>query len=161
MFFKFSILLLYIILVVNTVLGDTDDENEASTSYTEPDEIFEDKHVILVEDPLRDAEDEILRDSFNDCRKWLSRSLNSTISKSELWLYLGKNRSDYYRLDDYFINNPGVYQGPIDLNRYSELFKYICSKRGVTVKEWVANRKNKAASRTFHEVTLLPRGDHD
>ncbi|XP_050420113.1 uncharacterized protein LOC126833040 isoform X2 [Adelges cooleyi] len=78
MFFKFSILLLYFILAAISVLGETEDENK------------------------------ILRYSFNNCRKWLSKSLDSTISVPQFWYYMGKSKNDIETIYAYLDKNPAA-----------------------------------------------------
>lgn len=43
----------------------------------------------------------------------------------------------------------------MELKDFSELFKYICSQRGVTVKFWATDRKTKAALRTLDQTACL------
>ncbi|XP_050443063.1 uncharacterized protein LOC126847075 [Adelges cooleyi] len=156
MFFKLTIWLLYFIIAANTVLRHS--ENEASTSYTEPDNIFEDKHVIKTE-----AMQLILKDSYDDCRRWLGKSLFSTITITDFLLYMGKNQSDKKTVTKYCQDNKEALakQNVIDLNLYGKLFQHICSKRGVSIKNWTTHMKIKAATRTLEDIKLLDWGDHD
>ncbi|XP_050439624.1 uncharacterized protein LOC126845103 [Adelges cooleyi] len=127
MSFKFSFILLSFIIAANSVLGESEDENE------------------------------ILKDSYDDCRKWWRKSLDSTISVGEFWFYMGYNSMNIGILEDYFDNNPTARekQEVIDLNLYGELFKHLCSTLGHTVKSCAALRKNEAASRSIVDAVML------
>ncbi|XP_050442691.1 uncharacterized protein LOC126846884 [Adelges cooleyi] len=133
MFFKFSILLLYFIIIAYCVQGEPEDENET------------------------------LKDSFDNCRRWLGKSQSMTIKINGFLLYLGKNITDLNIIRNYFKNNPATRekQASIDLSVYGELFKHICKTRDVSVKTWALYMKVKAAIRTLEEAILLDWGDYD
>ncbi|XP_050436840.1 uncharacterized protein LOC126843376 [Adelges cooleyi] len=133
MLFKYSILSLCLIIVANSVLGETEDENQ------------------------------YMRDSYDYCRRWLGKSLNHTITKYEFLLYMGKNISDWYALDFYFINNPdaNAKKAVIDLSLYGELFKYICNKHGRAVRNCAEYRKSKAQSTSYVAMQYLDWEDRE
>ncbi|XP_050420131.1 uncharacterized protein LOC126833052 isoform X3 [Adelges cooleyi] len=113
MFFKLSILLLSFIIAGISVLGESEDENE------------------------------ILKESYDDCRKWLLVPLDSTITVGEFWMYMGRTIRNFEFIEDYLNKNPAAYekQKAIDLYLYGELFKNLCSSYGFTVKDCVALRQ--------------------
>ncbi|XP_050420129.1 uncharacterized protein LOC126833052 isoform X1 [Adelges cooleyi] len=127
MFFKLSILLLYFIIAGNSVLGESEDENE------------------------------IFKESYDDCRKWLHVPLDSTISMGQFLQYMGKKRSYFSIMSDYVDKNPTANenQDSIDLYLYGELFKMLCSTIDLTVKKCAAHRKSIAAQRTLVDVFFL------
>ncbi|XP_050420091.1 uncharacterized protein LOC126833028 [Adelges cooleyi] len=127
MFFKLSILLLSFIIAANYVLGESEDENQ------------------------------ILKDSDNDCRKWLLVSLDSTITLADFWMYMGKNKNDLIIIEEYLSKNPAASekQDVIDLHLYSELFRNLCITLGYIVKRCAALRKSAAAERSIEDITML------
>ncbi|XP_050438000.1 uncharacterized protein LOC126844145 [Adelges cooleyi] len=133
MFFKCSIWFLYFIIAANTVLGETEDEND------------------------------LIRGSYDNCRKWLAKPQHSFITRLDFLLYMGKNISDWYALDFYFATNPAANEkrAAIDLSLYGELFKHICNKHGRSVRDCAKYRKKKAASRTYRAATMLEWEDRD
>ncbi|XP_050443832.1 uncharacterized protein LOC126847554 [Adelges cooleyi] len=99
-------------------------------------------------------EAEILRDSYNYCRSWNNKGPDEKVTRGDFWLFMGKNQSDNYRIQRYYLDHPSIPQGPIDLdgNGYGELFKYICQSRGVTVADYVENRKKRAEKQSLEET---------
>ncbi|XP_050442298.1 uncharacterized protein LOC126846643 [Adelges cooleyi] len=94
-------------------------------------------------DPI---ETEILNESYKHCRRWNRKNPRDGVTRVDFWYFIGKNQSDFGIIQQYYRDHPYILQGAFDLdgNGYGKLFKYICKKRGVTVKNWAENRKNRA-----------------
>ncbi|XP_050441266.1 uncharacterized protein LOC126846129 [Adelges cooleyi] len=105
-------------------------------------------------DPI---EAEILRDSYNYCRSWNNKYPNQKVARGDFRLFMGKNKSDNYRIQQYYVDHPSIPQGPFDLDGdgYGKLFKYICKSRGVSVEHWAENRKNRAEKESREQTSLF------
>ncbi|XP_050434980.1 uncharacterized protein LOC126842128 [Adelges cooleyi] len=115
-------------------------------------------------------EEKALKDSFDDCRKWLSRGssepLDTNIDLSGFCWYMGINDNtvlnDYFknnqhareRMEYNYRNNLNLNQGPIDFTLYCGVFRHICSINGDSLEDLIARRKNEAAARTVHEYIM-------
>ncbi|XP_050443128.1 uncharacterized protein LOC126847111 [Adelges cooleyi] len=104
-------------------------------------------------------DDKILKESYKNCVEW-SNSPKNLIPTNNFWYYMGKNGSDYERIITYFGNNPRQITG-LDLKHFSELFKIICTERGVSVKDWAASRKANAEKKTLQQAAALERKETD
>ncbi|XP_050441414.1 uncharacterized protein LOC126846205 [Adelges cooleyi] len=133
MFFKFSILCLYCIVIANCVLGEPEDENET------------------------------LKNSYDDCRRWLGKSLSSTITIDDFMVYMGKKKIDINIIRDYFQDNKEdlAKQNAINLVLYGTLFKHLCNKKDFDVKLFAEFRKVKSETMKYNEAKALKWADGD
>ncbi|XP_050433607.1 uncharacterized protein LOC126841277 [Adelges cooleyi] len=95
----------------------------------------------------------IIRQAYETCKKWSTKSPDDPILLRGFWLFMGRNNSDHFRIIKYFTEK-NVFEG-LDYNHFRTLFKKICIERDVDVKVWAVSRIDKATKRTILETERL------
>ncbi|XP_050429673.1 uncharacterized protein LOC126838923 [Adelges cooleyi] len=89
--------------------------------------------------PSTSGSDEIIEQSFNDCRKWFTKYLmyqNSNFTMGHCVLYMAVTLPDYKIANDYFKEKTKKDDEPLNLEGFVDLFKYVCEKKEMSVQEW-------------------------
>ncbi|XP_050442694.1 uncharacterized protein LOC126846888 isoform X3 [Adelges cooleyi] len=89
------------------------------------------------------SDNEILETSFDDCRKWLKKPSNPTISVSEFVSYAGNYRQTVNSTINYLKNTrpDAINKNKIDLSLYKQLIKAICKVNGLSLAYFAEIRK--------------------
>ncbi|XP_050442693.1 uncharacterized protein LOC126846888 isoform X2 [Adelges cooleyi] len=89
------------------------------------------------------SDNEILETSFDDCRKWLKKPSNPTISVSEFVSYAGNYRQTVNSTINYLKNTrpDAINKNEIDIVLYKELIDAICKVNGLPIKFFTKIRK--------------------
>ncbi|XP_050442278.1 uncharacterized protein LOC126846630 [Adelges cooleyi] len=101
--------------------------------------------------------DEILKQSFDDCRQWLNKPLDSTITLNEFFLYASDNNHQSENAVIIFLNGTQVgaaTNNAIDLHLYKTLFSIICKVNGHTPAHYAADRKRASKLQATGDIAL-------
>ncbi|XP_050427978.1 uncharacterized protein LOC126837976 [Adelges cooleyi] len=86
---------------------------------------------------LSSADAEVIKDSFNDCLKWIADQgyENNDIRMGHCTMYASQTTDDFKITNDYLIENANVKFEPASLEQYTKILKYHCDKKGISAQE--------------------------